>query len=377
MYNYERRKPLTDLQIKNRLSKLPILEQFDFLHGSDVLLDRESAITLDLLAELRGNLHNALINIKNELLSNDFVEEENVEDKPLPFDTTTRLGQRLAKVAKVFIDSLKRPETDSSINKPSVKSTSTEALSESPREIKSIRNKKSGKFANLVTSIQHQKQLATIQPNNLPDLPEHEQDRQARSYLKEKLSDDLSDAAKREQEILMEKMKLQAMRFTSESVRQQDKIDMRINKAKGSKKAINDMPTDVVISQLLDRSHQLDEIYVKDREEHETALTVRIQQEQRLKSDHKYPRDDGKLAGNKSNQLDNKRFKMKRPLPDLGYEKSHIEHETELTERDQHQEDDEKLSEKKSKRLDNKQFKLKRPLPKLEDSDNQVEGNSR
>nr|AAW26756.1 SJCHGC08315 protein [Schistosoma japonicum] len=136
------------------------------------------------------------------------------------------------------------------------------------------------------------------------------------------------------------------------------------------------MPTDVVISQLLDRSHQLDEIYVKDREEHETALTVRIQQEQRLKSDHKYPRDDGKSTGNKSNQLDNKRFKMKRPLPDLGYEKSHIEHDTELTERDQHQEDDEKLSEKKSKRLDNKQFKLKRPLPKLEDSDNQVEGNS-
>ncbi|KAK4468421.1 hypothetical protein MN116_007629 [Schistosoma mekongi] len=379
---YERRKPLTDLQIKNRLSKLPILEQFDFLHGSDILLDRESEITLDLLAELRGHIHNALINIRNELLSDDLATEENAEEKPLPFDTTTRLGQRLARVAKVFIDSLKRPQTDSSIINHGAKYTSREALSESPSEIKfvneqkTLRNKKSGKFANLVTSLQQKKQLAAVQSNNLPVLPEHEQDKQARSYLKEKLFDDLTDAAKREQEILMEKMKLQAMRFTSESVRQQDKVDMRINKAKGSKKKINDMPTDVAISQLLDRSHQLNEIYVKDREEHETALTVRIQQEQQLKSDHKYPRDDGKLIGNKSNQLDNKRFKMKRPLPALGCEMGHVEHEVESTERKQQQEDDEKLSEKKSKRLDNKQSKLKRPLPHLEDSDNQGEGSN-
>ncbi|KAH9581163.1 hypothetical protein MS3_00008382 [Schistosoma haematobium] len=116
-------------------------------------------------------------------------------------------------------------------------------------------------------------------------------------------------------EMLLEKMKLQAMRFTSESARQQDKIDEMITEAKGRKKTRKEEATDMAVSQLLDRSHQLNEMYEKDREEHETALAERLQQQQ-LKSDDKQSNDQ--MEENTSKLSDNKRSKMKqRPLPRL------------------------------------------------------------
>ncbi|CAH8630714.1 unnamed protein product [Schistosoma rodhaini] len=324
MIELERRKPFTDLQIKNRLSKLPVFEQFDFLRGSDILLEKESEITLYLYRKLRGDLDNLLVNIKNELSAD--VETEVVEEKPLPFDTTTKIGKKLADIAQVFTGNLKRSKETSPAIEDRVKSTTEKKeLGKSTREVKPIRDqratriKKSGKFANLVISLKDTKQLPVIQPNQIPELPEHEQDRKARSYLKEKLFDDLGEASKREQEILLEKMKLQAMRFTSESARQQDKIDEKITEAKGRKKIRKEESTDVAISQLLDKSHQLNEMYQKDREEHETALAERLQQKQ-LKSDDKQSSDidNDKIEENQSKPSDSKRSKLKqRPLPRL------------------------------------------------------------
>ncbi|KAH9581162.1 hypothetical protein MS3_00008382 [Schistosoma haematobium] len=321
MTELERRRPFTDLQIKNRLSKLPVFEQFDFLHGSDILLERESEITLYLYGKLREDLDNLQANIKNELLSTD-VETEVVEEKSLPFDTTTKIGQKLARIANVFIGNLKRSKETSPIIEDRVKlPTERKDLGKSTREIKPSRDqrvtriKKSGKFANLVTSLKDPKQRSLIQLNQIPELPQHEQDKKASLYLKEKLFDDFGEAAKREQEMLLEKMKLQAMRFTSESARQQDKIDEMITEAKGRKKTRKEEATDMAVSQLLDRSHQLNEMYEKDREEHETALAERLQQQQ-LKSDDKQSNDQ--MEENTSKLSDNKRSKMKqRPLPRL------------------------------------------------------------
>ncbi|CAI2732531.1 unnamed protein product [Schistosoma spindalis] len=326
MTELERRRPFTDLQIKNRLSKLPVFEQFDFLRGSDILLDRESEITLYLYRKLRGDLDNLLANIKNELLSTD-VETEIVEEKSLPFDTTTKIGQKLAGIAKVFIGNLKRSKETSPIIEDRVKlPTEKKDLGKSTREIKPSRDqrvsriKKSGKFANLVTSLKDPKQLSAIQLTQIAELPQYEQDIKTSSYLKEKLFDDLGEAAKTEQEILLEKMKLHAMRFTSESARQQDKIDEMITEAKGRKKTRKEETTDIAVSQLLDRSHQLNEMYQKDRKEHETALAERLQQQQQLKSDDKQSSDidNDKMEDNKSKLSDAKRSKMKqRPLPRL------------------------------------------------------------
>ncbi|CAH8544786.1 unnamed protein product [Schistosoma turkestanicum] len=316
MIESERRKPFTDLQIKNRLSKLPVFEQFDFLRGSDILLEKESEITLYLYRKLRGDLSNLLADIKNEILYPDV--ETDVEEKPLPFDTTTKIGQKLAGIAKIFIGTLKRSDEISQAIEERVKPiTERKDLRKSTRETKPAvanqrvsRIKKSGKFANLVTSLKDAQPMPDVEPRKLPELPEYDQDKQARSYLKEKLFDDLGEAAKREQEILIEKMKLQSMRFKSESARQQDKITEKISEAKDRKKMVKEGSTDLAVTQLLDRSHQLDEIYEKDREEHETAFAERLQQQQHPKPDDAQPDNESKLAGMK-------RSKAKRPLPRL------------------------------------------------------------
>ncbi|CAH8596145.1 unnamed protein product [Schistosoma intercalatum] len=298
MTELERRRPFTDLQIKNRLSKLPVFEQFDFLRGSDILLERESEITLYLYRKLRGDLDNLLATIKNELLATDG-ETEIVEEKSLPFDTTTKIGQKLARIANVFIGNLNRSKETSPIIEDRVKL---------PTERKDL-----GKSTS--TSLKDPKQRSLIQLNQIPELPQHEQDKKASLYLKEKLFDDLGEAAKREQEMLLEKMKLQALRFTSESARQQDKIDEMITEAKGRKKTRKEEATDMAVSQLLDRSHQLNEMYEKDREEHETALAERLQQQQ-LNSDDKQSNDQ--MEENTSKLSDDKRSKKKqRPLPRL------------------------------------------------------------
>ncbi|CAH8593441.1 unnamed protein product [Heterobilharzia americana] len=328
MFELDRRKPLTDLQIKQRLAKLPVYEQFDFLRASDILLDKESEITLQLFANLRGHLHTALTNIKNELTSYDLEEEKEVTDENvLPFDLTTKIGQKLASIAQIFMSSIKKTETTDGSGEQRVKSAEKKDVTSDKRQVKSGRSeknvpdiKKSRKFAKAVTSLKDSKKLAAVQSNSIPELPEYEHDRKARSYLKERLFGDLGEAAKREQEILMGKMKLQALRFTSESFRQQEIINERINEAKNRKIKKDDVVEIEAVSQLLDQNREFNEIYQRDREEHEKVLSARIQQ--KLQPDNrnsvKGVTENNTTQGKNSKLLENKRPKKKRPLPVLG-----------------------------------------------------------
>ncbi|CAH8865659.1 unnamed protein product [Trichobilharzia szidati] len=319
MFELERRRPLTDLQIKQRLTKLPVLEQFDFLRASDILLNKESDITLELFANLRGNLHNALINIKIDLTSNDLEDEEeksvNDENTILSFDTSTKIGQKLASIAGIFIGGLTKSEADKTDE--SVDRTKQKRPLKSGRD-ENLSTRRSDKFAKVVTSLKDPKRRAaaaagkTGQMNQIPELPEHEHDKQARSYLKERLYGDLGEASRREQEILMQKMKLQSLKFTSESARQQDIINERIREAKSRKLKLESGNTDETVGQLLEINKEMDDIYRKDREEHEKVLKARI--EKQKKSDSK-PGEE--FQEKRSKLAESRALKKKRPLPIL------------------------------------------------------------
>ncbi|VDP96768.1 unnamed protein product [Trichobilharzia regenti] len=58
----------------------------------------------------------------------------------------------------------------------------------------------------------------------------------------------------------MQKMKLQSLKFTSESARQQDIINERIREAKSRKLKLENVNTDETVGQLLEINKEMDDM---------------------------------------------------------------------------------------------------------------------
>ncbi|KAF7257391.1 hypothetical protein EG68_05744 [Paragonimus skrjabini miyazakii] len=219
-------KRLTDIQLQNRLAKLDTVQQHCFFQYADPLLNQESDEYLSVLSQC-----------------------------PTPFDTTTQLGQNLAKLSQAFADLLQVQRPDSA---ETVARTKRKSVIESEVEAVEKSHSRPGDGK--------KKSKKSRRKSIYEEMEE-------KSKFRMTLATELNNAAQEEQEIILDKMKSHGKKIDAERRRQSEKTTEKLNEAREKKHGRTD-----AVDSLLDKKEELNELHEKGRSRQEKALKERLEQ---------------------------------------------------------------------------------------------------
>ncbi|KAF8568413.1 hypothetical protein P879_06284 [Paragonimus westermani] len=228
-------KRFTDIQLQNRLAKLDVKQKYCFFQYAEPLLNKESDEYLSVLSHCRMSFADALAKIREEENSEEDEQgdqEEQILAAATPFDTTTQLGQNLAKLSRAFAELLEVQRPGSAVDVARTK----------------IRSKKS-----------RRKSLY--------------EEMEEKSKFRMNLATELNNAAQEEQEIILDKMKSHGKKIDAERRRQSEKTTEKLNEAREKKHGRAD-----AVESLLDKKEELSGLHEKGRSRQEKALKERLEQ---------------------------------------------------------------------------------------------------
>ncbi|KAF5406361.1 hypothetical protein PHET_00104 [Paragonimus heterotremus] len=159
-------------------------------------------------------------------------QEEQILAAATPFDTTTQLGQNLAKLSQAFADLLEAQRPDSAENMARTKRKSKKSRRRSLYE-----------------------------------------EMEEKSKFRMTLATELNNAAQEEQQIILDKMQSHGKKIDAERRRQSEKTTEKLNEAREKKHGRTD-----AVESLLDKKEELNELHEKGRSRQEKALKERLEQ---------------------------------------------------------------------------------------------------